>query len=423
MTISIFIGLLTTALVLGAYFLLATSWPRLYYGPDARFEAFISAHLWAFVAFRSVPIVVITGVTIAYAGASGKANALHVLLAFIVSYSLFLLVFRVRHRMKYGRILSSRDWLWYAAIIVVTSFAASIGLFASPLISQWLPPLGVIRDALFTAVLIAVILAAFSRFKAPTDYVESLARRRIRENADSVRLVEAIAKQENIPRGFTAALLIAESLQRPKWTVGMEALVSSIGIRVTSGPFQQQSSGGKSLDEQVRDYVDYGMPFKLARLAGGEGMDQRSALAVAAFASHNNSRPFVDLAFLVRQELIRFEFDAGYTAFGELERMSEFGLEVSDLQSEGNSTSDLHFCIHLRSNMKNVRTLMVKPAGDGEMHFQGTVSPGETIRIVDSAERMALRWEVWTSADGDESELIAAFVPFEELGFEPKWNG
>lgn len=401
----------------GFYYMLSATWPRLYYGPSDGLQIFLSSSLAAFTVFRVLPVVVIVSFIEAYASRGNVANPGSVAAWYLILFSASTMIFRFAHSLRFGRRISLRDTLWLTASIAFTAIGSLLGFFLAPWGERLLPDIAIAQEALFTALIVAITLAFFSRVGFGDDYTDGAIAKAISANFELVSEVERRSRHLGISRYLIASIVVAEQMQRPGWFQSFENIAHAARLPVSTGPFQSRNAG-RSKAAAIDGYFEASPAVRFARSIRDVREDGREIGEEIAFAMHNNSKPFVELCSAVRRTLITREFDEGYGLY-ELE---EFGVVVSRVQIVRPGTSLLKMEFHLRSDYGSALDLELVSAGGVKDLEETTVMPGETVAFVRPSEVMMESWTVTLSSANDGPSVSKTFIPVRDLGFEPRWD-
>lgn len=339
------IAAMGVALTFGLFHLISVSWPRLYYGPSDGLAIFLSSSLAKFSLFRILPVTLVTSVAAAYA-IKVDAEVPRLAALYFAMYVFVLAIFRFVSRFRFGRRMSLRDVMWLVVAALFTLVGSVLGLIGAPLLEPMLPRPSVSRDALFTALLVAVVMGFMQRVMLDEDVTEKAMRRAIAHGRPLISLVEAEARRKGISRWLISAIVVAEQMQRPKWFQSLEGLAYSAGLPVTVGPFQGDRRPRGQLVDQVADFmgtspaVEFAAQVQLGEDWAAMGVER------ATYALHNDAEPFVSLCQRVRELLIEDEFDAGASSY----ELDMSGLEFGPLRLRSSAAPAFSFKVHLKSD-------------------------------------------------------------------------
>lgn len=408
-------ALAATVLCFGLFRLLAVSWPRLYYGPTDGLAIFLSASLPLFAAFRILPVAAIATAGAAYVlklnGSVGGFMG-----AFIGIYVGSLAVFRFGRRIKYGRRFSLRDALWLLAAALLSTCGILLGGIAAPAVKDLFPGVAVSRDALFTALLVSMLVEFFRRLRLEEDVTERAIRNAIAANHAMVDALELEAHCRGIDRWVIPAIFVAEQMQRPKWFQSAERVAYSVGLPVTVGPFQGRRDYAGTASAQASAFLDGSAAASLASRVTLEEMWVTPGTEAAIYALHNNSQPFVSLCMQVRESLISLEFLSGATPF----QLDELNVELGLLRISPRYPAEFMFDIHLKSDADDRVSLRFGPAAFIEDAESVQLHPGATQRVYVDASIASEPWKVIAASD---PPVEATFTPVVDLEFEATWKG
>ena len=409
-------GMLVT---LGLYYILSVNWPRLYFGPSDGLEIFLSSRFAIFAGFRIVPVAIISSATFTYTSMITDDRKWLPPTLFMVAYGMFVLVSRLANRVKHGRRLNLPDTLWIFTSVSLAAFGVLIGSFASPLLASLAPTPGALRDAVFTAVLVAATLGAAQRFGLSGDYSERAIKRAINESNETTRTIETQSRKRNIDRRVISAIYIAGQLQRPRWFQGIERVLYSLGAPVTTGAFQYRDGHTKPRSSEITRYLDRGSASNFASMYGGLGEQRGHQIATMTFGLHNSAKPFVDLCHAVHAELIRQEFNSSYA----LSWIHAHGLEVGELRLHESYPYNFVFSIHSRIDTREVVQFTLGVVGSEEGPSKYKLLPGETIQIEVHRHLLGQKWRLQVEGDESPAEQNRFFIPLDALNFNARWEG
>lgn len=409
------IAVASVALTFGLFHLISVSWPRLYYGPSDGLAIFLSSSLVKFSLFRVLPVALVSSVASAYAiKAEGSATTLAVL--YFAIYVLALSTFRFVRRFQYGRKVSLRDVMWLLVASLFTLLGSILGLVCAPLLEPLLPGVSVSRDALFTALLVAVVMGFMQRVMLDEELTDKAMRRAIEQARPLTSLVEADATRKGVARWLISAIVVAEQMQRPKWFQSFESLAYSAGLPVTVGPFQGGQRPRGELVDQVSIFmrsspaVDFASRVQLGEIWTADGVER------ATYALHNDAEPFVQLCRRVRELLIEGEFDAAVTP----PELDETGIEFGPLRLRSSGSQLFSFKLHLKSDSGGKVRLVLGESEDLANAVTEVLAPGDTIERCIYGSEADSEWTL--RIVGDEGSECN-FRPLRDLEFRTSWNG
>lgn len=409
------IAVVGVALTFGLFHLISVSWPRLYYGPSDGLAIFLSSSLIKFTLFRVLPVALVTSVASAYA-IKVEADALLLSILYFIVYVLGLSVFRFVSRYRFGRRVSLRDVMWLLVASGFTLLGTTAGWISSSYVEALLPKLSVSRDALFTALLVAVVIRFMQRIMLDEDISEIAIRRAIADCRLLVASVEAEARRKGIARWLISSIVVAEHMQRPKWFRSLEDMVYAVGVPVTVGPFQGHRQGRGNIREQVAEFMrtspaaEFAAQVKLGGEWYGEGAE------LATYALHNDADPFVNLCRQVRELLIEAEFDAAATPH----ELDSLGIEFGPVRLRSSAVQKFSFEVHLRSDAEQSVSFLLCRLEELSSAASKILAPGETFELHAYASEVDAEW-VFRAADVCIADV--EFRPIRDLEFKVSWEG
>lgn len=409
------IAAIGVVLTFGLFHLISVSWPRLYYGPSDGLAIFLSSSLVKFSLFRVLPVALVTSVASAYA-IKFEVSAQVVATLYFAVYIFALAAFRFVRRFRFGRRVSFRDAMWLLVASVFTLLGSTLGLVAAPLLEPLLPRLSVSRDALFTALLVAVVLAFMGRVMLDEDITEKAIHRAIVNSRPLTLLVEAESRRRGVSRWLISAIIVAEQMQRPKWFQSLEGLAYSAGLPVTVGPFQGARSPSGQLVDQVAEFMEASpaVGFAMQVELGEDWAAERVERAI--YALHNDAIPFVDLCQRVRELLIEDEFHSTATSY----ELDVPGVEFGSLRLRAAANQEFAFRVHLRSDFGRSLRLFLCKADEVSTAMAEELTPGGTLERRAYGSDVDSEWVFRIVGDGATDKT---FRPIRDLEFKASWDG
>lgn len=412
----IFVSIILT---LGLYYVLAVSWPRLYFGPSDGLEMFVSSRLILFATFRIGPVALISGAGFAYIAQLTEISRVAGPIAYFAMYGAFIISARVAHRVRHGRRLDLPDALWVITSVLLAGVGVLIGYALAPTFNAALPGIDILRDATITAVMLAAILGAARRFKLDGNHSSRAIRNAVRKYSATTTAIEQQGRKRGIDRWVVSAIFVAEQLQRPAWFQELERVLYSLGAPVTTGIFQTASKPSGAGTSEIIRYLEESPAATFASQYGGLGESRSHTLATMTFSIHNSSRPFVDLCEEVRRELISNEFDASYA----LSWAREFGLEFGDLRTSATGSYSFDLSVHSRIDNNIAARFKLAPSVEIDDCEHRTILPGETLQFSIYRHQLGDEWSFHIEGDGEVEDSTRRFIPLDTFPFSARWSG
>lgn len=280
-------------------------WPESYYGISDFTSYQISLHLGRYLAFRFLPVLVVsftTSVVATSLGSGGIVTGLAVAAIHGLATAGRAMVGAFRHGRLFGRRLL---------------LAAHVGVFALVLIAGWaggwlgkldvsgslVPELPEIRSNLWTALLAGIFGAYLARVtrRSEIEPAELISESMRRIDPQLLSLADEVAARHEAEANLIRALLLVENLQRPRWIRAIERLAGRRLPVGTYGIMQVRSDAPVSDAESIERAVS-------TKLAGAKvpkssrGFPDGEALR-RQVRSYNGNERFVELVEMVYYEL------------------------------------------------------------------------------------------------------------------------
>lgn len=275
---AMFVGLL------GIYGAMQTHWPASYVNITTSSGQLGRFSLSWYLFFRMGPTFLVALVTAVSAERLGL-SPLFTVTGGLVVYALFV----VRHLVRGPRGMSSRE-----KRILVGCFGIGLSLM-SGVLALWLkdylapiiPQPSALLDAIWTALVVAVIYFAFKRLldnKVDPASLQDVARRDVGD--EMWKYSRAEAERLNVPVPVVQAVLLAEAIQRPRWFRYLERVFQYVqgffGKEGTTGIAQMRSRRPLRDKESVRLLCDEILKWV------GEHPELNSEEGVREYGRHRN---------------------------------------------------------------------------------------------------------------------------------------
>lgn len=186
---------------------------------------------------------------------------------------------------------------------LLLAFAAWLGLVLAPALENWFPSGPAIRDSIWVALIVVVVLKGIERtaslLNARDDNPAKRARRDI--GAISEVWIRKTAISADADPNLVVAIVLTEALQRPRWIRSLERFKGRFFPKGTYGIAQAPSDYPIS-DQQSVAWLAAKLSGSLAAMKSCPA-DTQIDLAVAYFEQHNRDRDFVSQAADIYQSL------------------------------------------------------------------------------------------------------------------------
>lgn len=305
--ISLAAGLVCTLCTLGFYQLLRVDWPMVYFDIDDGLSRIVSSTLPMFLVYRLVPPALLVAVTVGILQSEKIGYSWAAAISAAVLYTVFAVLTGGRRASKSSGVLRNRYTLWLGISVSVGILGSLLGVILAEVASPALPDVSVLGEALVTAVLIALLVAAGERVKGLYGDGTSKIRKSIEKYSREVQSLVDLSKREEIDPYLMPSIFLAEQLQRPVWFQRLEVVFGRFGVEMTTGPFQVRRGGDSRLSswtEEIKTYFETSPAVALAKSKSGAasviqyGGYLDDTFRKMVFALHNDSAVFVDMSLV-----------------------------------------------------------------------------------------------------------------------------
>lgn len=253
MVVAVVVGSLCALLLIGAYGAFESHWPSAYVDTRSKAGQLGRFSLPWFLIFRVGPMFVTSAVSAVTSarlhGAPFLASA--VLLIMFLVYSAANLWQRSKwstHRLK--------EWLVWTVAALLSVVGNVLGLLSWSQIAPLIPRPDELLTAVWTALIVVAVYYGFQRLFVQ-DQGEARALQRGKKDIGQAAWKHAVsaAKVHSVPPSAVHAILLAESIQRPRWFRRVERLVQYVRGRVhrsgTTGIAQMRSARPLTDEESI----------------------------------------------------------------------------------------------------------------------------------------------------------------------------
>lgn len=282
---------IAAAILLQLFFgLVKSKWPASYYSSSDVVSSTISQTWYRYVSFRFGPVVIAAGLVSVTGPNEAGLVFLSAVLFGLVHASLTCgrsLASAARKQAVTARLLLVEFTVF--ALIIGSAFA---GALLSPLFRQYVPGFDKYVEVLLTGIVAALAYTYISRWTSgASDHYPAASELINRIDSSLLAMTVASAARHKVDQDLALAVLISETLQRPKWLRLAESLGGKIRMARTHGPFQNLLNSRGSDEDSVEE--------AMANLSGATV--QRGAMGINRarlhfdIERHNRSQVFIEL--------------------------------------------------------------------------------------------------------------------------------
>lgn len=272
--------------------LVQTRWPNSYYSTSDILASKISQRWYRYSIYRFLPVLT-AAILVAASGPNSNDGIFLATLTFGLVHAATTSGYAIVRSAIQGS-LSARQALVDASVFVVIVIAAVLGGLISPFVRQFVPGFDKYIEVLLTGIIASLSFAYINRWTSAD--VEYPTARELLALAPSevVERTKHEARRFRVDRELALAVLLAETVQRPRWIRRAESLTGGrLGLSRTHGPFQNMPSASCTDDQSI---VEAMRNLSGAVLPRSNGYVHSGAHLAYHLERHNTSEAFRDVS-------------------------------------------------------------------------------------------------------------------------------